>query len=95
MVYTVYKIEFNDEACYIGRTSDLKRRQRQHNKALVSKDRDLYVWIREQGYDSIELIPIKTFKSKVESKRYECYLILEDYFNKKQLKTKVPSITDR
>jgi hypothetical protein len=90
----VYSISFEGSVVYIGMTCDMKRRQKTHNylyKKGLSKQ--LYDWLRQRGFDgSITLKPIHTFDRKVESKRMEVYLILKDYFGRKLLKQKVPSI---
>jgi len=42
-----------------------------------------------------DITPVKSFASKVESKRCEMFLILGDYFACKNLQQSVPNISDR
>lgn len=98
MIYTVYTINYQSVPVYIGHTNNLKRRTYQHNYDCYKKQvkKPLYDWIRQQGIaEQIHLIPIKSFKTKTDAKRFETYLILQDYFEEKKLKQKVPSISDR
>ena len=110
MKHIVYKIEIEGVVRYIGRTNNLKTRQWQHRNAfkkrfngygtpkrfydsliLNYKDRGLE-WILDQ----IILIPIKDFKTKILSKRWEMFVILEYYFSDNNtLWQKVPNISDR
>lgn len=100
--YIVYKIVINDIVRYIGHTNNIPRREKEHNYSFKKGfKKDLYNFIRAEStitnFDGyiITLIPIKEFKKKVDAKRYEMYLILDDYFNQKILKQKVPNISDR
>lgn len=93
---TLYKIELNGEIIYIGITNDLKRRQQQHNLNIKKNvNRPLYTHLNSLNISNVTLTTLASFKSRVEAKRMECYLILQDYFNDKQLKQKVPRISDR
>lgn len=87
-MYSVYKIDVNGITRYIGYTKSLKVRQTQHRymykkglkKLLYNNLRQLY------GDDyKIELIEIRSFKSKVESRRFEALLILTDWFGGRSL----------
>lgn len=91
--YVIYKIEKNNEIIYIGLTCDIKRRQKQHSY-LFKKGykKELYDFIRTLDDKDIILIPIRSFKTKTDGKRYEMYLILYYYFSDKKLKQSVPSI---
>jgi predicted GIY-YIG superfamily endonuclease len=97
----VYKIEYGGEVVYIGRTNNLTRREKEHNRFLrrpddeKTKSKVLYHFLLESGCNEVKLILIKEFKNKVESKRFECLLILLDWFSEKKLKQKVPNISDR
>jgi predicted GIY-YIG superfamily endonuclease len=97
----VYKIEYGGEVVYIGRTNNLTRREKEHNRFLRSpenpktKSKVLYQFLLESGCNSVKLVLIKEFKNKVESKRFECLLILLDWFSGRRLKQKVPNISDR
>lgn len=96
--YQVYIIEHNDKIIYYGRTNDLKRRQYQHNYNLRrDKENMLYTYLKEKKVDTIVLKSIYEYKSKVESKRMEMYLILKHYFTEEEftLKQKIPNISDR
>ena len=94
MTYTVYKIQIDGVARYIGHTNNLKRRQTQHNYLFrKGKSKLLYDNIKDKTTELI-LIPIKEFKSKVEAKRWECLLILLDHFGEKLLWQKPPQIKD-
>ena len=97
--YVVYCIRIHGVIRYIGRTNCPIRRQLQHrndfkkmtNKLLFINIIHHYPDFRS---DDIILEIIKSFKSEVEAKRFECYLILGDYFKDKNLWQKVPNITD-
>ena len=95
--FVVYTVVYNLIPIYIGYTGVLKARQYQHNR-LFKKGykKELYTFLRSVGFEGeIELIPIKAFKTKIEAKRWECYMILQDYFGNLTLKQKVPNISDR
>jgi len=96
-MYWVYRIEVDKITRYVGYTDDLTRREKQHNYLCfkVGKKKKLYDGIKEiKAVGKIELTPIKTFRTKVEAKRYEAFLILNDYFNKKELWQHIPRISD-
>jgi len=59
-------------------------------KILYDKVRLLHPDIKE-----LKLEVIKEFSKRIEAKRYECYLILKDYFKSGQLWQKIPNISDR
>ncbi len=97
MKYKVYYIKYRDMRIYYGYTNDLKRRTYEHNYNLrKGKNILLYNKLKEFGIDSVELEVVKEFNNKVEAKRYECFLILREYFNEcgdpVKLWQKVPSI---
>jgi len=96
MTYTVYRIVVSDKTRYVGLTNDIERRQKQHNYLCFrsQKKKILYEEIRKVGMEKIELIKIRTFRTKVEAKRFECFLILQDHFNKAELWQKIPRISD-
>lgn len=96
MKYFIYQIIINNKIRYIGRTNNLKTREYQHNYLLKKgKDKLLYNNIRLENIKTINLQSILEFKNITEAKRYECYLILKDYFTNKELWQKVPNISDR
>lgn len=95
-MYFVYKIENKDKIIYIGRTNNIKRRTYQHNYNIrKGKGGNLYDYCKANNITEVELIVIREFKTKVESKRWEAYLILDSYFNDGDLVNKVPNISDR
>lgn len=98
----VYDIrDDKDNVIYIGLTGNIKRREYQHNYNLrKGKENKLYDYFSSSVKDLsdnsiIKLNIIKSFKNRVEAKRYECMLILIDYFTDRNLKQKVPNISDR
>jgi predicted GIY-YIG superfamily endonuclease len=95
MVY-VYKIEVGGVVRYFGYTNDLKKRKWQHNYLCFKKNykKDLYNRIRIMKASEIELIPIRAFDDKVDAKRFECLMILKDYFSERQLWQSIPKISD-
>jgi predicted GIY-YIG superfamily endonuclease len=96
-IYSVYGIDIEGITRYIGSTGDLKRREKEHNYLCFkkAKKKDLYDKIRALGSQThITLYLIKTFKTRVEAKRFEALLILEDWFNERNLWQKVPHISD-
>jgi len=99
VIYTVYKIEVNGIVRYIGRTNNLHRRSLSHNNLFKKGfDKELYNKLREEGFEGkIELLPIHICGNKVESKRFEMYSILVDYFKfeGKNLWQNIPNISDR
>jgi len=94
--FYVYTISYNSWVIYIGMTDSIKRRETQHNYLYKkNKVKDLYDYLRLKNFeDRIELKPVKVFDTRVEAKRYECMLILQDHFSSKLLKQKVPNIMD-
>jgi len=94
--YKVYSIVHKNKVIYIGRTNNLKRREYEHNYNLrMEKSNLIYDYLREEKVDKIVLKQLYEYNKKIDSKRMEMYLILDDYFNDKFLKQKVPSISDR
>lgn len=95
-MFYVYKIEINNIIRYYGITNDIKKRTYQHNYHLKKgANKDLYNNIRKINITSINLDEVKIFKKRIDAKRYECLLILTDYFNNQELWQKVPNISDR
>lgn len=95
-MYWVYRIEVDSITRYVGFTEDIGRRQKQHNYLCfkVLKKKKLYDSIRKTKMTEIKLMAVKTFATKVEAKRYEAFLILNHYFNKKELWQHIPRISD-
>jgi hypothetical protein len=97
-VYLVYNIIHNGKVVYVGRTTDLRVRERRHNldyrKGL---NKELYNYLRDEGVETIKLNLIVEYKEKVQSKRFEMYLMLINYFEndmKLTLKQRIPNISD-
>lgn len=97
-MYYVYRVMIDKKVRYVGYTQDIELRKKQHNylcfkkmksKILYNNIRRFYPEMKE-----IKLNIVKTFPTKVEAKRFECYFILHDYFNKRELWQRVPRITD-
>ena len=97
MMIHVYSILYKNHCVYIGRTNNIIRRQKEHIRAFKrGKKKLIYDFLREMNYEGdIELIILKTYKSKTEAKRMEMFLILQDHFGQKKLKQQVPNISDR
>lgn len=95
--FYIYNIQYFGQVLYIGQTNNIKRRQSQHNRALKNPDKkqEIYEYLRELGAKEITLTLLETYSDRVTAKRRECYLILKDYFGQKQLKNKIPNISDR
>lgn len=85
--YSVYKIKVNGITRYIGYTDNLIRRQKEHTREYKKGGtKYLYRMTREVAPETIwELILIKDFTNKGDAKRYEAFLILIDWFGKRQL----------
>lgn len=88
----VYSIEVKGVVRYIGITNNLKRRQTQHNYLFnKGEQKELYSNLRIVNPDEkIILTPIYEFSSLVDAERYECFLILKDYFGDKNLWQSIP-----
>lgn len=98
MSYFVYEIEIAGTTRYIGYTENPQKREKQHNYLCYKKNKSkqLYQKIRDNHNDVLEirLAVVKEFKSKIDAKRWECLMILEDYFNERRLWQQVPRISD-
>ena len=97
MTYYIYSILYENKCVYVGMTKDIKRRQQTHNYLYKKgKKKLLYDFLRENGFnEKIELIITKSFSTKTEAKRWECFIILGDHFGLKQLRQVPPKISDR
>ena len=95
-MHWVYRIEIAGVTRYVGYTQDIDSREKQHNYLCFKKAKKkvLYNNIRMTNTREIKLLPVKTFPTIIEAKRYEAYLILNDYFNKKELWQHIPRIRD-
>lgn len=96
--YVVYKIIIDGRVRYIGHTDDIVRREKQHNYLLfkAGAKKILYDKIRKHypNLETISLLEIGRFKSRIDAKRLECFYILKDYFSTKVLWQRVPKISD-
>jgi len=82
----VYEIIIDGVRRYIGMTNDIKRRQSQHRRDLKTKDKYLYKMVRESSPETIIILNIvKEFENKGDCSRWECKMILDDYFNERLL----------
>lgn len=97
-MFWVYRIDIDKKTRYIGFTDNIERRQKEHNGLCFGKSQKkkiLYANTRRfSDASSFTLIPIKTFRTKTEAKRYECFLILHDWFSGAHLWQRVPRISD-
>ncbi len=92
----VYQVEILGIVRYIGITNCLKRRETEHNSGLKKgDDKMFYTYLRSEGIETIELIPIIECKDRVTAKRWEMYYILEDWTCANALKQNIPCISDR
>jgi predicted GIY-YIG superfamily endonuclease len=85
-MYFVYEIIVDGVRRYIGMTDNIKRRQSQHRRDLKTKPKYLYKMIRENSPETtISLNIVKEFEKRGDCLRWECLMILNDYFNHKEL----------
>ena len=98
MEYVVYQIRANDKIVYIGKTSDIDRREKEHNSGFLKTQvkKQLYEHLHNIGYkDKIILEPIYLTNNKLLAKQYECYMYLYLKFNTDViLQQKAPIIKD-
>lgn len=94
--YIVYSININGFDIYIGMTNNILRREYEHNYKLKKGiNNELYNYLRCLNINDIKLKKIKTFENRLDAKRYECFLILKNYFESEfKLKQKIPIIKD-
>lgn len=97
-MWFVYEIVICDIRRYVGITSDLVKRQTNHNWACFKGDieKELYLKIKTHHplLEKIELKELMRFNKEVDARRWECLLILSDYFNEGNLWQKIPIIMD-
>ena len=85
-MYFVYEIVVDGIRRYVGITDNIKRRQSQHRRDLKVKPKYLYRMIRENSPETtISLNVIKECENKGDCVRWECKMILDDYFGEKKL----------
>jgi len=92
----VYGVNVGGKIRYVGRTNNLRRRQLEHRSGFKGGKNKLF-YNKITGFNNefeIELILLKEFKNRVDAKRWECLLILTDYFGDGDLWQKVPRIGD-
>lgn len=106
--YTVYQFSINSEVLYFGRTNDPVRRLKEHqsicyspnhashNKTFYKHWRILYPE-KQSGVEALKIAfkEVRVFKKLVDSKRFELYCILSNYFNGWTLKQRIPNISDK
>lgn len=88
----LYEIIVDGTRRYIGITNNLRRRSKEHLR-LIKSDNNKYLYrkIRESQLEpSITILAMSDEMPILEAKRLECYLILKDYFNKKELWQSAP-----
>lgn len=84
--YIVYKIYINGSLRYVGYTNNLTRRKSQHLKSITTDTKKyLYKKIRELENPSLEFTIDREFGNSGDAKRWEAYLILDNYFKTKDL----------
>ena len=104
--FYVYSISINDEVRYVGRTEDLDKRELSHLKDCyypksAHYNKQFYQYVRtiyptkDSAANALFLTPVGVFDTLAESKKWEAYLILKDYFTDKKLLQSVPKITDK
>lgn len=86
MFYT-YEIKINGQKRYIGMTSNIERRKKEHSKAALAEKpkKLLYKKMQELENPEIEYAIIAEHEKKSDCARYEAMLILQDYFAEKEL----------
>jgi predicted GIY-YIG superfamily endonuclease len=97
--HKVYGIYLEGMMVYCGMSNSLIRRSFEHNRDINKAtsrayDKDLYGYLRSKGINSVVLVELFSFNKRVDAKRKEMQIILEDYFGAKLLKQKVPNISD-
>jgi predicted GIY-YIG superfamily endonuclease len=91
-MYYVYEVKVSGIRRYIGMTNDIKRRQIEHRRDFVyNSKKELYKKIKMSGVsEPITLEMVASFENKLEAERFEAYLILDDYYKRKNLWQKKP-----
>lgn len=85
-MYYVYQIKINDVVRYIGYSNNPHKRFLQHKRLLNKGDKKyLYKKIRELTEPNLEIETIAEFNNMGDAKRWEAFLILDDYFSHKNL----------
>lgn len=87
---TIYKITLNNVPLYYGKSNNIKRRTKQHNKLLLTSDKPLYEFLRSNLITNIELEIIEEFDCPIEASRKEAFLILDNYFNGRTILQSIP-----
>lgn len=85
-MYYIYQIKINGVVRYIGYTNNPKRRFTQHKRLLLNGDKKyFYKKIRELTEPDLQIETIAEFDNMGDAKRWEAFLILDDYFSHKNL----------
>lgn len=99
MEYYIYQIKINGQVKYIGQTTDLNRREKEHNKAYKKRSKKrFYDWLHSINYTGeMRLEPIYVANNRVDAKRYEMFMMLHYYFEKPEIKLeqRIPNISDK
>lgn len=90
-MYYVYRLIHEGETLYIGRSKQPSIRYKQHLKGIASKPSLLYDHCRLNNIVPTMIID-REFKTLADSKRWEMYLILKDYFTVGKLHQHIPNI---
>jgi len=95
-LFYVYGIYHGSILVYIGRTESIENRTQSHNNALNTDfKKDLYKYWREHcPNQDIVLKELYCYNTKVEAKRREMILILQDFFGARTLRQRIPNISD-
>ena len=89
----VYQIKVDEIIRYVGISNNIKLRTSQHNRGIRRGDKKLfYDFCRECGITTVELIPLIECKDRTTAKRWEMYMILDDWSKNRELKQVIPGI---
>jgi predicted GIY-YIG superfamily endonuclease len=92
-MFFVYEIVIGGVRRYVGYTNNIKRRQSQHVRDYQKgSPKYLYLMTAKTAPKTIyQLNVLRQFPNKGDAQRYEAYLILKDYFTKKELWQSFPT----
>ena len=87
MSFYIYEILIDGVRRYIGYTNNITRRKSQHFLEIKKGSQKIYLYKKIQllTEPTIDFNLVKTFDNMGDAKRWEAHLILNDYFNDKQL----------
>ena len=83
----VYEIKVDGVRRYIGVSNNINRRFKEHLRDFNKKDKYLYRMCRESGLNESHLVlnEITEDLPVLDARRYEAFLILQDYFSERLL----------